>query len=83
VGGIMSDAYVIEVQARTAGIVVRDGRKFCFFAAHHDFNSLERCSFGSLAAAQKAAIRCANEGRNRRQQQTTGWCEHAPFCLEA
>ncbi|ACF00144.1 MULTISPECIES: hypothetical protein [Rhodopseudomonas] len=63
----MSDAYVIEVQARTAGIVVRDGRKFCFFAAHHDFNSLERRSFGSLVAAQKAATRCWKEGRPRLQ----------------
>ncbi|MFZ5735270.1 MAG: hypothetical protein ACOY6K_00110 [Pseudomonadota bacterium] len=63
----MSDAYVIEVHARTAGIVVRDGRKFCFFAAHHDFNSLERQSFGSLVAAQKAATRCAKEGRPRLQ----------------
>lgn len=78
----MSDAYVIEVQARTAGIVVRDGRKFCFFAAHHDFNSLERCSFGSLVAAQKAAMKCANESRSQRlQRRTSSWDEHAPYHL--
>jgi hypothetical protein len=63
----MSDAYVIEVRARTAGIVVRDGRQYCFFAAHHDFNSLERCSFASLGAAQKAATRCLNESAGKRR----------------
>lgn len=62
----MSNAYVIEVKARTAGIVVRDGRKFCFFASHHDFNSLERQSFGSLVAAQKAAAQCASGARPAR-----------------
>ncbi|MBB1092807.1 hypothetical protein [Rhodopseudomonas pseudopalustris] len=63
----MSDAYVIEVHSRTAGIVVRDGRNYCFFASHHDFNSLERRSFGSLVAAQKAATRCAQDLRPRLQ----------------
>jgi len=59
----MSDAYVIEVSSRTAGIVVRDGRNFCFHAAHHDFHSLERRTFASLVAAQKAASRCAEQIR--------------------
>lgn len=63
----MSDAYVIEVHSRTAGIVVREGRNYCFFASHHDFNSLERQEFGSLVAAQKAATRCAKEARPRMQ----------------
>jgi hypothetical protein len=63
----MSDAYVIEVHSRTAGIVVRDGRKYCFFASHHDFNSLERQFFASLVAAQKAAAMCAKERRPRLQ----------------
>ena len=63
----MSDAYVIEVHARTVGIVVREGRKFCFFAAHHDFNSLERRLSGSPAAAQKAAKNCAEQIRPRLQ----------------
>jgi hypothetical protein len=60
----MSDAYVIEVSSRTAGIVVRDGRNFCFHAAHRDFYSLERKTFGSLVAAHKAAIRCAEKIRD-------------------
>ncbi|NEW97473.1 hypothetical protein [Rhodopseudomonas sp. BR0G17] len=56
----MSDACVIEVRARTAGILVREGDSYCFFAAHRDFHALERQSFDSLIAAQTAASRCAN-----------------------
>lgn len=56
----MSDACVIEVRARTAGILVREGDSYCFFAAHHDFHALERQSFDSLMAAQAAASCCAN-----------------------
>ncbi|NEW88551.1 hypothetical protein DU475_14945 [Rhodopseudomonas sp. WA056] len=55
----MTDACVIEVRARTAGIVVREGDSYCFFAAHRDFHALERQSFDSLLAAQAAATRCA------------------------
>ncbi|MFZ5739749.1 hypothetical protein BJ123_11077 [Rhodopseudomonas thermotolerans] len=57
----MTDACVIEVRARTAGIVVREGDNYCFFAAHRDFHALERQSFDSLLAAQAAATRCAGD----------------------
>jgi hypothetical protein len=57
----MSDACVIEVRSRTAGIVVREGSGYCFFAAHGDFHALERQSFDSLLAAQSAAARCASQ----------------------
>ncbi|MFT4275442.1 MAG: hypothetical protein QM576_03705 [Rhodopseudomonas sp.] len=57
----MPDACVIEVRARTAGIVVREGDNYCFFAAHRDFHALERQSFDSLLAAQTAASRCASD----------------------
>jgi len=57
----MPDACVIEVRSRTAGIVVRDGSGYCFFAAHGDFHALERQSFDSLLAAHAAAARCASE----------------------
>ena len=59
----MSDNYVIEIrpQARgitvQAGIVVRDGRGFRFFAATHAFNSLEGQLFKSPREAEKAALR--------------------------
>jgi hypothetical protein len=37
----MSDTYIIEVRSQTAGIVVRDQEGYRFFAASHQFNSLE------------------------------------------
>jgi hypothetical protein len=59
----MSQAYVIEVHSKTAGIVVRDGREFCFFAATHEFNALEGRVFPSPKEAEKAILRHAAEGR--------------------
>jgi hypothetical protein len=55
----MSDAFIIEVQSRAAGIVVRDGRFFRFHAATQDFNGLDGRGFSSPGEAQKAAIRHA------------------------
>jgi hypothetical protein len=51
----MSNAFVIEVRSDAAGIVVRDGRYYRFFAATHEFNDLEGRDFSSPAAAQRAA----------------------------
>jgi len=51
----MSHAYVIEVHSRTAGIIVRTGRSFCFFASTHEFNALEGRTFKSPKDAEKAA----------------------------
>lgn len=53
----MSHAYIIEVRSQTAGIVVRNGRNFYFFAATHRFNALEGQAFSSLKDAEKAALR--------------------------
>jgi hypothetical protein len=43
----MYDTYIIETRKGAAGIVVRDGRGFRFFAATHDFNGLEGQVFGT------------------------------------
>jgi hypothetical protein len=59
----MSDNYIIEVRPQSrgitvqAGIVVRDGRGFRFFAATHAFNSLEGQFFKSPREAERAAMR--------------------------
>ena len=59
----MSDNYIIEIRPKAvgitvqAGIVVRDGRKFRFFAATHAFNRLEGHLFNSPRQAEKAALR--------------------------
>jgi hypothetical protein len=53
----MSDTYIIETRDGAAGIVVRDGRGFRFFAATHDFNGLD----GQLFATPRAAEAAAND----------------------
>ena len=59
----MFDNYIIEIQPAAAGItisagvVVRDGQGFRFFAATHAFNRLEGQIFDTVRAAKKAALR--------------------------
>ena len=53
----MSHAFIIEVDSRAAGIVVRDGRSFRFHSACEDFSGLEGQGFRSPGDAQKAAVR--------------------------
>ncbi|MCS3451188.1 MULTISPECIES: hypothetical protein [Bradyrhizobium] len=50
----MSQAYVIEVSDRTAGIVVGDNRGFCFFSSDRAFDGLDGGYFGSARAAERA-----------------------------
>ena len=58
----MSDNYIIEIRPKSvgitvqAGLVVRDGRGFRFFAATDAFNSLEGRLFKSPKAAERAAL---------------------------
>jgi hypothetical protein len=60
----MSDNYIIEIRPKSAGvtlqagIVVRDGGGFRFFAATHVFNSLDGELFKTPRAAEHAALRC-------------------------
>jgi hypothetical protein len=54
----MSDAYVIEVQGISAGIIVRQHRnepRYKFLAALHAFNSLEGQEFSDPFEAECAA----------------------------
>ena len=59
----MFNNYIIEIRPKSAGItvqagiVVRDGSGFRFFAATHAFNSLESQYFKSPRAAEHAALR--------------------------
>ena len=57
----MSDNYIIEIHSNgitvEAGIVIRDGHRFRFYAATHAFNSLEGQLFESPKAAESAALR--------------------------
>jgi hypothetical protein len=60
---LMSDNYIIEIRPTSvgitvqAGIVVRDGHRFRFFAATHAFDPLEGQLFKSPKAAESAALR--------------------------
>jgi hypothetical protein len=56
----MFDSYVIETRKGAAGIVVRDGRRFRFFAATRDFSSLEGKLFSTPKEAEAAAVRHVN-----------------------
>jgi hypothetical protein len=59
----MSDNYIIEIRPKAtgitvqAGLVVRDGRGFRFFAASHAFNPLDGHLFKNPREAEKAALR--------------------------
>jgi hypothetical protein len=58
----MSENYIIEIRPKSvgitvqAGVVVRDGRGFRFFAATDAFNSLEGKLFKNPKAAERAAL---------------------------
>jgi hypothetical protein len=53
----MSDTYIIEVRSEPAGLVVRDGGRFTFFAANSTFASLDGRIFRNPRQAEQAAIR--------------------------
>lgn len=58
----MSNAYIIEVSHRTAGIVVKEVRGVRFFSSDTAFTSIDGGLFASARAAEFAA-RMIIEGR--------------------
>ncbi|HTV32061.1 MAG TPA: hypothetical protein VME69_03025 [Methylocella sp.] len=60
----MTDAYVIEVSGRTAGIVARDSQDhgFNFFSAAPLFNIMEGQSFPDPVAAERMARALSKHG---------------------
>jgi hypothetical protein len=63
----MSDNYIIEIDSEAAGIVVRDGHAFRFFAASRAFNALEGQLFKNPKQAEQAAVRQAGNVKSRRR----------------
>ncbi|WP_291604395.1 hypothetical protein [Bradyrhizobium sp.] len=51
----MSQAFIIEIESRTAGIVARDERGFRFFSSERAFDGLEGRQFRSARDAEQAA----------------------------
>lgn len=50
-----SNAYIIEIHDRAAGIITRDERGFRFFSSERLFDSLEGRQFRSAREAERAA----------------------------
>jgi hypothetical protein len=60
-----SNAYIIEVQNRAAGIVTREQRGFRFFSSERLFDSLEGRQFRSAREAERAARAVLSEKGRR------------------
>ena len=81
----MSNTYVIEVDNRTAGIVVADAGGFRFFSALRQFGRLDGQHFRKPSDAEKAARTLItrrtgttlprHEGRSIRPGSTTTPCD--------
>lgn len=62
---IPSNAYIIEIQERAAGIVTRDERGFRFVSSERLFDSLEGRQFRSAREAERAARAVFSEQSRR------------------
>ncbi|HUD51423.1 hypothetical protein [Parvibaculum sp.] len=51
----MTDAYVIEIDDEAAGIIVRTGRDYYFYASNPRYAQLEGTSYTSPSKAEIAA----------------------------
>ena len=49
-------AYLIEIFGLSAGVLVRDGTRLVFRAAHRAFRELDESRFSSAAHAEKAVL---------------------------
>ena len=61
-------SYVIEVGELAAGIVVRDSRRYRFYASDPRFGALEGAAFGGPEAAGAAARSLLRNGSVRRRR---------------
>jgi hypothetical protein len=60
----MTQAYIIEIESRTAGIVARDERGYRIFSSDRTFDGLEGREFRSARAAERAARTLLQERRH-------------------
>jgi hypothetical protein len=51
----MPEAYIIEIDDRTAGIIARDQRGYRFYASDRNFDGLEGREFRNARDAERAA----------------------------
>ncbi|MBP0112979.1 MULTISPECIES: hypothetical protein [Bradyrhizobium] len=64
-----SNAYIIEIHDRAAGIITRDERGFRFFSSERLFDSLEGRQFRSAREAERAARAVLSERSRRASSQ--------------
>ena len=69
----MSDAYVIEIDSLSAGIVQRVRGGFRFYASHGDFFGLDGQRFATPWRAQRAAEEVMQELRVRQRKLSRQW----------
>ena len=67
----MTDAFVVETQGRTAGIAVRDGKHFQFYASDALFWALENRRFRSLRDVHATVDERIAEHRHRLSRKET------------
>jgi hypothetical protein len=60
--------YVIELGGEAAGLVVKEGNRFRFYASSKNYAALERALYRSPAEAEVACRRIAFPGRAPRPQ---------------
>ena len=60
----MSNAYIIEIESHTAGIVTRNERSYRFFSSDRIFASLEGQDYRSARDAERAAWALFRERRH-------------------
>lgn len=63
------NGYVIELAGEAAGLVVKEGNRFRFYAAGRDFSGLDRALYRTPAEAEEACRRIAFPGRATRPQE--------------
>jgi hypothetical protein len=63
-GADMTQAYIIEIESRTAGIVARDVRGYRFFSSDRTFDGLEGREFRSARDAERAARTLLHQRRH-------------------
>jgi hypothetical protein len=68
----MADAYIIEIEGRTAGIVTREQSReaFTFYASDPAFYHLEGQRFAAPAAATRAALAVLRQLKSPPQRAT-------------
>jgi hypothetical protein len=63
----MSGAFIIEAEGRAAGVVVRDGNTFQFFASDDSFWGLESRRFRNLRDVRRSVAEILTDVESKRQ----------------